>query len=83
MSQKQRIKEVAKILERHHKGTLPRSYYAKGGKLYPHNLLYGEWKSRCEKRDEAKDRIAWEKAQYKMKNTPVKKESEVLKKPNK
>ena len=61
-SSKQKIKELGEILERHRRKTLPKSYYAKDGKLYPHVLLYKERKSVSEKRDRDKDLIAREKA---------------------
>ena len=82
-SQKQKVKELGDILERHHKGTLPKSYYAKNGRLYPHALLYGQWKSKSQKIDEKKDRAAWEKAEYKLKTAPIVKKSEELKPPKK
>ena len=65
-SEKQKLKEMADILTRHHLGKLPKCYYTydpetKQAHIYAHNLLYGERKSICLKRDKEKDREAIER----------------------
>jgi len=58
---KEKTKKLQEILERHHRGTLPKCYYSPSGKLFPHNFLYGERRTICEEKDRKKTVDAYEK----------------------
>lgn len=53
-------------MERHHRGTLPKSYYAPNGELYADALFYGKRNDRQYKRDIAKEKEGEERAKYKI-----------------
>lgn len=74
-SKKTKFKEVTEALERHHRGTLPKSYYSEKGNLFPSAILGGN-PNRAEKRNQKKDKEAEEKGieKIKEKSKNIKKE---------
>jgi hypothetical protein len=66
LSRKQKLKEVSEIIERHHKGKLPKSYYSPDGHLYGKNIAYGERKTTLDSANRKKDEVARERAREKI-----------------
>lgn len=69
-------RDIKKALEKHHKGTLPKEYYAPNGHLYPRTISRGTDPKKAQKRDEDRNEVEERIAREKIKNAPVVKSSE-------
>ncbi len=85
-SKKQKFKDMARILEKHHKGELPKSAYAPDGHIYPKAIFSKDSQKACmarakakDKQDEAKMAAEAKAMKERVRNRQVKIDGELLK----
>ncbi len=69
-------RDIQKALEMHHKGTLPKEYYAPNGHIYPKTFSRGIDHKRAQKRDDDRDVEESRIAREKIRNAPLVKSQE-------